>query len=382
VTPPPLVFVLMPFDASFTDVYDTLVKRPLEGIGFEVRRADSLFNQQQILKDVVKGIADATLVIADVTGLNENVLYELGLAHALGKRTVMITQALDELPFDLRPYRANEYSVLFSKAGDLSNTLVNVGQAVLDGSADFGNPVQDFAPYALGAPAQVAASTLPGQGVTTGVSDEETPGGGDDEEPPGLLERVVAMERGSEQAAAAMEEISSATTTIGEKMQANTGRLDRARASLGNRSSAALLTIARDTAGDLTKYAESIQPLTGRLSAALAEMTTGVNALAREGTLQDEDDARAVEELIETMRAAEDGMNEGRESTIGFAQTLLDLPNVDRTLTRAAKRTAGAVTSTAEELANGEAEFARARGLLLERLEAYQRDKSCYGSDP
>jgi hypothetical protein len=123
----------MPFDAAFTDVYEQLIRTPLEAAGFLVRRADSLFNQQQILKDVVKGIADATLVIADVTGLNENVLYELGLAHALGKRTVMITQKLDDLPFDLRAYRANEYSMLFHKAGELKDLLAKVGEAVLRG---------------------------------------------------------------------------------------------------------------------------------------------------------------------------------------------------------------------------------------------------------
>lgn len=44
----------MPFDAAFTDVYEQLIRTPLEAAGFLVRRADSLFNQQQILKDVVK----------------------------------------------------------------------------------------------------------------------------------------------------------------------------------------------------------------------------------------------------------------------------------------------------------------------------------------
>ncbi len=78
-------FVLMPFSDSFTTAYERIIRPALSNLGSNVKRADSLFNQQQILKDIVKGIADATVVVADGTGLNENVLYELGLAHALGK---------------------------------------------------------------------------------------------------------------------------------------------------------------------------------------------------------------------------------------------------------------------------------------------------------
>ena len=186
----PLVFVLMPFDAAYTSVYTELIQKPLEEVGFEVRRADSLLNQQNILKDVVKGIADATLIIADVSGLNENVLYELGLAHGLGKRTVMITQLLEELPFDLRPYRANEYSMMFDRAHEISDVLVDIGKAVLSGGADFSNPVQDFAPYALEGAVQVTRTTEAARasGGRRGEDHEPTPAtDADDPEKPGLL---------------------------------------------------------------------------------------------------------------------------------------------------------------------------------------------------
>ena len=112
----PLAFILMPFDADFEEVYTELIQKPLADAGFTVRRADSLLNQRNILQDVVRGIAQAELIVADVSGLNPNVMYEVGLAHAMGKRTVMITQDIDELPFDFRTYRANEYSVRFTEA--------------------------------------------------------------------------------------------------------------------------------------------------------------------------------------------------------------------------------------------------------------------------
>ena len=54
----------------------------------------------------MSGISDADLVVADLTGLNANVMYEVGVAHALRKPTLVVTQEIDELPFDLRTSRS------------------------------------------------------------------------------------------------------------------------------------------------------------------------------------------------------------------------------------------------------------------------------------
>lgn len=368
----------MPFDEAFTDVYTHLIKGPLESVGFRVMRADSLFKQQQILKDVVKGIADATLIIADVTDLNENVLYELGLAHALGKRVVMITQKLDQLPFDLRPYRANEYSTQFNRANDLKVLLTEVGKAVLSGEAEFSNPVQDFAPYALKSSAQVAAVPQSGGAITPSsdvawTNDVRTNAQAtSNDEEPGLLEHMIGLHRGGATATDVAEQIARHTNDIGEKIERHTERLGRASSSLGDRAAGAQLAIARDVARDLDRYSDSLKPLTDQLRSGLRDMAAGANALAREGQINDDEDAAAVEEMIVTMAGAEAGMAQGRAGVENFAQMMLTMPNLDRVLTRATRRAGQVISETAEEIQNGEAEFARARGLLEERLEAYR----------
>lgn len=45
----PLAFILMPLAADFDDVYEHLIRQPLEEVGFEVRRADSLIHQTSVL---------------------------------------------------------------------------------------------------------------------------------------------------------------------------------------------------------------------------------------------------------------------------------------------------------------------------------------------
>ena len=109
----PKVFVITPFNEDFLALYNEL-KRIFEK-DFDFTNAGDLDNQQNILQDIVEGIYQADVIIADLTGLNANVFYELGLAHAMNKKVIIITQDLGELPFDIKSYRANEYSLQFNK---------------------------------------------------------------------------------------------------------------------------------------------------------------------------------------------------------------------------------------------------------------------------
>jgi|ERR1051325_34947 hypothetical protein len=72
----PRAFVLMPFAEDFKDIFDDLISVALPD--YEVVRADSRLDERNILAKIVSGIADADLIIADLTRLNANVMYELG----------------------------------------------------------------------------------------------------------------------------------------------------------------------------------------------------------------------------------------------------------------------------------------------------------------
>ena len=61
-----------------------------------------------IMDQVWQGIRGADVVVADITGHNPNVMYELGLAAALGKEAIIATQE-QQLPFDLRHWRTIKY---------------------------------------------------------------------------------------------------------------------------------------------------------------------------------------------------------------------------------------------------------------------------------
>ena len=68
----------------------------------EVNRYESSVGS--IINGVIENLKDADLVIADLTGSNPNVMYELGVRHALKRGTIIIAQSLDSIPSDLRDY--------------------------------------------------------------------------------------------------------------------------------------------------------------------------------------------------------------------------------------------------------------------------------------
>ena len=61
------------------------------------------------MRDIWSAIHAARVVVADCTGRNPNVFYEIGLAHAIGRQTILIAQSLRDVPFDLRSLRVIIY---------------------------------------------------------------------------------------------------------------------------------------------------------------------------------------------------------------------------------------------------------------------------------
>lgn len=103
-------FVLMPFAKEFDPVYDLSIKQTLTREKWLCERADKIFQPGDILTLVWQQVLRADLIVADLTGRNPNVFYELGYAHALYKTTVLITQSIEDVPFDLRQRRMIKYS--------------------------------------------------------------------------------------------------------------------------------------------------------------------------------------------------------------------------------------------------------------------------------
>jgi hypothetical protein len=102
------VAVMMPFEAKYKPVYSA-IQELCESIGCSCSRADEIWNEDAIIQDIVNLISESKVVVCDVTERNPNVFYEAGIAHAIGKRVVLLTQQDADVPFDLKHLRYVRY---------------------------------------------------------------------------------------------------------------------------------------------------------------------------------------------------------------------------------------------------------------------------------
>ncbi|MGH2487912.1 MAG: hypothetical protein ACRDHE_18070, partial [Ktedonobacterales bacterium] len=100
-----LCFVLMPFAEAFRGLYDGVIKTAVESVDLECLRADDIGRSGVIVSQIWESLMEARVVIADLTGANGNVLYELGIAHVIGHPAILLTQRIEDVPYDLRQER-------------------------------------------------------------------------------------------------------------------------------------------------------------------------------------------------------------------------------------------------------------------------------------
>lgn len=117
------IFVMMPFHDDMTAVYSDAILPLTKKLGLAAKRGDDFFSEYPVVKDIWGAIYGARLIIADCTGRNANVFYELGIAHTLGKKVIMITQSHDDIPFDLKHMRYIAYELTYQGLRRLEQEL-------------------------------------------------------------------------------------------------------------------------------------------------------------------------------------------------------------------------------------------------------------------
>jgi hypothetical protein len=102
---------MMPFGSWFDRYYQEIYVPAIKEAGLEPVRADELFSTGSVVEQIWEQTGKARVLLADLTGKNANVFYELGLAHAAKKPVVFTAAAVDDVPFDLRHLRVIVYEV-------------------------------------------------------------------------------------------------------------------------------------------------------------------------------------------------------------------------------------------------------------------------------
>lgn len=146
----PRVFVVMCFDQRLQEIYHMVVQPVLEERHIECVRADEICKLGVVVEQIRDEIANADLVLCDLTFENPNVFYELGIAHAANKKTVLISQTVSAIPFDVSHYRVIPYADTKQGLLNLRLQLVKALAEVSPGQASHqpsenGAATQEFA---------------------------------------------------------------------------------------------------------------------------------------------------------------------------------------------------------------------------------------------
>ena len=135
------LFVLMPFIQELRPIYDGHIKKVAKALNLSIARADDFFSQNSVMQEIWSAIVQASVIIADCTNRNPNVFYEIGLAHAIGKPVILITQNPDDVPFDLQYIRFIKYAYTPPGMEKFENVL---SSTIIDTIKDLGTPTQNL----------------------------------------------------------------------------------------------------------------------------------------------------------------------------------------------------------------------------------------------
>jgi hypothetical protein len=114
-TAQPLAFLMMPFDEQFDWLHDE-IRAAGEDMHVRVERSDDIFKGGVFLDQVEERIARADAVVAVCTGKNANVFYELGISRR-HHHAILVAERVDDLPSDVRHFRAQLYGGTGPKDG-------------------------------------------------------------------------------------------------------------------------------------------------------------------------------------------------------------------------------------------------------------------------
>ncbi len=337
-------FVLMPFDEEFDNVYAHFIKPVLEEVGFSVDRADDIDSQQNILRDVLERIEKSDLIVADLTTANPNVFYELGLAHARGKPVILVTQSVEDVPFDLKSYRLLEYSTDFVEIKKAKDHLSKLAKGFLSEEVKFGTPVTDFLQDGGGANRDSRANSS-----TIAQLDER-----------GFIDHLIDVTDGYNRIADIANGVTNDLQALTEATGTATGQYKKIRANPSDSSPVAARKVSRRLAQQISQFKDRLKKANADYSS-IAQNTENSLEIVLSFQLEQSDVTNPeIDQQMSSLRNLQSLVLGSRDSFLEMAQKMDEVPRLERHLNRELRDASEEVRVMANNLDKTIASIARA----------------------
>lgn len=297
-----------------SQMWENVFEPACAAFGLAPVRADKIAEAGEIPEQIFTYLRDADVVIADLTGGNANVMYELGLRHTRDKITIQIGEH-ERLPFDVNTIRTVKFKR--SEAGliDARNSLIEALRVALQGT---GSPVTATRVWNEVA-VRLTSEEVERAAALSFIS--EDPADVAEDDGPGNLELMVEGEAAMEQLSATLEAFSAQMNEMTEIGEAATPDIEHAE------SFAARLTV-------MKQFADKLKGPASRMDVTSGEYLTGVEQVdrmvelifeqLRNGDLED-DDEESVSGFLKGIVTMADGAEEASVTFTGVAQTVREM---------------------------------------------------------
>ena len=382
----PIGSALAPIDSeenrTYTEsieVLGTVIEPACHLFGITPIRADNIRNPSEIPDQVYRAIRDWDLVIADLTGANPNVMYELALRHMTGKCAIAISE-YKRLPFDVSYIRTEQF--VRSEAGLIAGRerLIAAIHAALTTGCDELTVGRIFAVLRGGAPEAIPspeplATAEEAAHEEAGSTSEPAPAGEtpvqdpdaavpsrEDDEPPGLLDIIVEAEEALPELSTNMQRITAVIETIGNQAEAGNNAITDAE-SKGPLSARDRLLLAAATAARFDDSAAELETLVSEYSDRITRLDRA-NTFILDRIEEDEDAQATNQEYLQAIATLGETSVTSLESARGLARNMDLIGRTARVLRGPASRIAGSLRSMSEVSSLIVGWGDRARGML------------------
>lgn len=258
------------------EVYEEVILPACKAFGLDPVRADQLSRPGEIPEQVCRRLREDDVVIADLTGGNANVMYELGLRHTTPKLTIQLGER-GRLPFDVAAIR----TILFRRTpGGLIQARKRLSEVLSSGLSSGGDPVTATRVW-LGGELTVAPDT-------EDISGEEA----------GILEKLVDLEEFSGGLAASMNRVSSIMEGANKLMKEAGEKAEKLNAR--GEPASARLVVANRLASNLEGPAAELEEVSQEFELSVEKVQPGIRYIL--SVPKGGPDEEAIEVMRESLR--------------------------------------------------------------------------------
>lgn len=303
-------------------VFEDVIAPACTAFGLEAVRADMISQTGEIPEQIFRQLRDCPVVIADLTGANPNVMYELGLRHTTGRVTIQIGEK-GRLPFDVAAIR----TIMFKRTeAGLVQARKDLAKSLAANLDTGGDPVTATRIW--------FEALLPEQ-KTSLPDSPDVAQANRDEDAPGFLELLAEMETGAQSltqtmvaAASIIEDISAIYTQATASVHQADARGDGA---------TARLAIAELTATKLNDQAARLEVVSGEFARTVDRVEPGIQYLL--GRLAEEpDQLAAIPDFPLQVKSLCDAARSSIEGSDAMRMNAIEIGKASRSLKRAGER--------------------------------------------